>query len=107
MKKEERDAVIYARHQEGYSQAEMGKFYNLCQSRISAILLEKKRGVPPRTEETRRAKSRLTAQDLEQLREIQNKPMEDESFPYWNKWSVDQMIKILSMWIIMRTIFGS
>lgn len=93
MKKEERDALIYARYQEGYSQAEIGKFYGLCQSSISAILLAKKRGVPPRTKETRGAKSRLSAQDLEQLREILNKPMEDGSFPYWNKWSVKQIIK--------------
>jgi len=93
LKKEERDALIYARYQEGYSQAEIGKFYGLCQSRISAILLEKKRGIPPRSVETRGAKSRLSDQDLEQLREILNKPMEDESFPYWNKWSVKQIIK--------------
>ncbi len=93
MKKEERDALIYARYQEGYSQAEIGKFYGLCQSRISAILLEKKRGIPPRSVETRGAKSRLSGQDLEQLREILNKSNEDESFPYWNKWSVKQIIK--------------
>ena len=93
MKKEERDALIYARYQEGYSQAEIGKFYGLSQSRISAIVLAKKRGIAPRTEETRGAKSRLSAQDLEQLREILNKPMEDESFAYWNKWSVKQLIK--------------
>ncbi|NRA51500.1 MAG: hypothetical protein HRU12_20440 [Phaeodactylibacter sp.] len=52
MTKKERNELIYARHQEGYSQEEIGRFYNLSQSAISLIILNKKRNVPEKEEET-------------------------------------------------------
>ena len=93
MTKKERNELICTRHEEGYSQEEIGKFYGLSQSRISAIILNKRRGIAERTEETRGVKSRLSEADLQKLDEILKAPVDEENFPYWNKWSVKKIIK--------------
>lgn len=93
MTKKERDELIYARYQDGYSQEEIGKFYGLSQSRISAIILRKKRGLPDREVETRGSKARLSKADLIKLGDLLKKPVEGSDFVHWNKWSVKQLIK--------------
>ena len=70
MTKGERNRLIYARYEEGYTQEEIGRLYNLSQSSISAILLRKKRNIPERTKETRGVKSKLTENQLEELSQI-------------------------------------
>ena len=70
MTKQERNDLIYAPYQEGYSQEEIGKFYDLSQSQVSTIVLKKERGMPERVEETRGAKSRLSEEDLNKLEEL-------------------------------------
>lgn len=94
--KKERNQLIYERSKEGYSQTELGKFYNLSQSQVSSIILGKKRGLPDRTKETRGSKSRLGEKDLEELAVIlKNTATESESsnFRHWNKWSIKKLIK--------------
>ena len=94
MTKRERNKLIYARYEEGYTQEEIGRLYNLSQSSISAILLRKKRNIPEHTKETRGVKSKLTAKQLEALSQIlktQSATIVDHI--YWNKWSVQALIK--------------
>lgn len=93
MTKRQRNNLIYARYQEGYSQEEIGKFYDLSQSQVSTILLEKKRGTAERVEETRGSKPRLSEEDLLKLGELLKSPKEGQDFAYWNKWRVKQLIK--------------
>lgn len=93
MTKKERDELIYARYQDGYSQEEIGKFYNLSQSRVSAIILRKKRGLADREVETRGSKARLSEADLLKLGDLLKNPVEDSVFVHWNKWSVKRLIK--------------
>ena len=91
--KRERNELIHARYADGYSQEEIGKFYGLSQSRVSAILVEKRRGLPERLEETRGMKSRLNEEDLNKLAELLKKSRDGEDFSHWNKWSLKQLIK--------------
>lgn len=93
MTKKERNKLIYARYEEGYSQEEIGRFYNLAQSTISLIISNKKKGIPENTEERRGAKSRLSASDLKNLSEILKGSPSEKGFSYWNKWSVQSLIK--------------
>ena len=92
--KEERNRIIYARYTEGYSQEEIGRFYELSQSQVSNIILKKERGIVSPTEETRGSKSRLSESDLKKLAELLESPTKDEQdFSYWNKWRVKELIK--------------
>ena len=94
MTKRERNKLIYARYEEGYSQEEIGKFYKLSQSRVSAIILKKKRGVTESEKETRGVNSRLSEEQFNELSECLKRPKTDkEDFSYWNKWSVQKLIK--------------
>lgn len=94
MTKKERNELIYARHQEGYSQEEIGRFYNLSQSAISLIILNKKRNVPEKEEETRGAKSKMSKLQYEELKEVLNtQPASIIGFVHWDKWSIQALIK--------------
>ena len=94
MTKRERNELICTQYKEGYSQEKIGKFYNLSQSRVSEILLEKKRGIPKIIKETRGAKARLNEKQLSELSELlKRSKKEKDGFPYWNKWSIKQLIK--------------
>ena len=93
MTKKERNRLIRARYEEGYSQAEIGKFYGLSQSAVSLILNsteeeeEKKEG-------RRGAKSKLSTLQMDELKkELESPPDEGQGFRYWNKWSVQALIK--------------
>ncbi len=91
--KRERNELIYARYSEGYSQEEIGKFYGLSQSRVSAIIIERESGLPERLEETRGVKPRLGEADLKKLSELLKATPDEEGFSHWNKRSVKQLIK--------------
>lgn len=94
MTKSERDNMIWKLHKEGYSQKEIGKFYNLSQSAVSLIIINKREGKPERTKETRGRKSEITLSQLEELKETLSKTSAAEiGFSYWNKWSVRALIK--------------
>ena len=93
MTKSERNKLIYARYQDGYSQEEIGSFYNLAQSTISLIISNKKKGIPEKMEENRGAKSRLSASDLKKLGLLLKTSPTEKGFLYWNKWSVKALIK--------------
>lgn len=61
---------------------------------MSVIILKKKQGVPELEEETRGSKSRLKEEDFKELAELLNQPKTDNAdFPYWNKGSIQQLIK--------------
>lgn len=92
MKKAERNKLIISRHKAGYSQEEIGKFYDLSQSAISLIIVNAKKGIKPIEKERRGAKSRLSETELEELKGLLSSPFE-ESFKYWNKWSVQKLIE--------------
>ena len=94
MTKKERNDLIYKLQEEGYSQTEIGKFYDLSQSAISLIIIEKRKGLPERTEETRGQKSKLSSSELAELKKILGeKPALELGFNYWNKWSIQALIK--------------
>lgn len=93
MTKSERNKLIYARYQDGYSQEEIGSFYNLAQSTVSLIISNKKKGIPEKTEENRGSKSRLSDSDLEKLGLLLRTPPSGKGFFCWNKWSVKALIK--------------
>lgn len=93
MTKKERNRLICARHEEGYSQEEIGRFYNLSQSAVSLIILNEKRGLNHVGGERRGAKGRLTSSQFEELKNELTRPLEgEEKFKYWNKWSVRELI---------------
>ena len=93
MTKFERNKIIYARFEEGYSQKEIGSFYNLSQSSVSLIIVNIRNGVKQRKEETRGAKSRLSSCELEKLTVLLKESPSENGFNYWNKWSVKSLIK--------------
>lgn len=110
MTKRERNKLIYARYEEGYSQEEIGRLYNLSQSAISLILLNRD---APEKEETRGAKSKLTKSELEDLKEFLTTHSASElGFVHWDKWSIQNLIKTKFkvdyhenyIWEIMRKI---
>lgn len=93
MTKKERNQLIWERYQEGYSQAEIGKFYNLSQSAVSLIIVKKKRNIPEPTEETRGAKKKLTPAQLSELRRVlSSQPASITGFTHWNKHSIQAII---------------
>ena len=93
MTKFERNKIIYARFEDGYSQKEIGSFYNLSQSAVSLIIVNIRNGVAEKKEETRGAKSRLSSSDMEKLAVLLKKSPSENDFNYWNKWSVKSLIK--------------
>lgn len=93
MTKKERNKLIYARYEEGYGQEEIGRFYNLAQSTISLIVSNKRKGIPEITEERRGGKSRLSVLDLKKLSKILKDSPSEKGFSYWNKWTVQSLIK--------------
>lgn len=93
MTKQERNKIIHARFQEGYSQKEIGSFYNLSQSAVSLIIVNIRNGVAEKKEETRGAKSRLSSLDMEKLAVLLKAIPSENGFNYWNKWSVKSLIK--------------
>lgn len=92
MTKSERNALIYARYQEGYGQEELGKFYNLSQSSISLILKKKELGIGDQEVETRGRKPRLSDSELLLLEELLKYP-EKQRVSHWNKWRIKALIK--------------
>lgn len=92
MTKKERNKLIYARHKEGYTQKELGKFYGLSQSAISLILIKEKEGSAESEKETRGQKSRLGDSDILLLRELLKHP-EKQRISHWNKHSIKSLIK--------------
>ncbi len=93
MTKRERNNLIYARHEEEYSQEDIGKFYGLSQSRVSAIILSIKNGTADLEKKKRGVKSRLDGADLEKLKLLLEIKEEKEAFYIWNKWSIKKLIK--------------
>ena len=93
MTKSERNIIIHTRYEDGYSQKEIGSFYNLCQSAVSLIIVNIRNGVSKPEEETRGSKSRLSVLDLENLSVLLKSSPSDKGFNYWNKWSVKSVIK--------------
>ena len=92
MTKQERNELIYTRYEEGYSQEEIGRLYNLSQSAISLILLNRD---APEKGETRGAKSRLTKSELEDLKGfLMSHSASEIGFTHWDKWSIQRLIKI-------------
>lgn len=94
MTKKERNQLIWERYQEGYSQEEIGKFYNLSQSAVSLIIVRKERNIPEPTQETRGAKAKLTSAQLSELRRfLLNDPVSIIGFSHWNKKSIQALIE--------------
>ena len=94
MTKSERNDLIYNLSQEGYSQTEIGKIYNLSQSAVSLIIIKKRKGIPENTKETRGRKARLDSSQLEKLKKLLSKPNTTGiGFSHWTKWSVQALIK--------------
>lgn len=96
MTKEERNKLIYARHEEGLSQRRIGELYGLSQSAVSKIVLAGRKGVFKQEEEHRGRKSKLNTKELEQLGKYMR---ENTALDYgfatgkWDKWSVQELIK--------------
>lgn len=84
--------MIYRQYNSGYSQSAIGKFYNLSQSRVSAIVLSYQRGEAEIVEERRGSKARLSESDLKKLSDLMTSD-EDLEFSHWNKWRVKELIK--------------
>lgn len=84
--------MILARYSDGYSQAEIGKFYGLSQSAVSLIIRSGKKGVTARPKETRGAKPRLSDADLADLCSLLQSEQSSEDFSGWNKWSIKELI---------------
>lgn len=95
MTKKERNKLICDRYDEGYSQEELGRFYDLSQSAVSLIILNKSRWLKEEEEQERRgAKSKLNQEELEELKLILTKPSEEtEHCRYWNKWNIKELIQ--------------
>ena len=94
MTKKERNQLIWERYQEGYSQEEIGKFYNLSQSAVSLIIVKKERNIPEPTQETRGAKSKLTSAQLSELRRVlSTDPVSIIGFSHWNNKSIQALIE--------------
>jgi len=91
--KRERNALIFRQYNSGYSQSTIGEFYNLSQSRVSAIVLSYQRGEAEIVEERRGSKPRLTESDLKKLSELMSSSEEASDFVHWNKWRIKELIK--------------
>lgn len=93
---EKRNQLIYKRHEEGMSQKEIGRLYDLSQSAISKIIIAGRKGIFKLAKETRGPKSRLSEVDKGHLSEyLKEKKATDYGFAsdLWDKWSVQALVK--------------
>ena len=90
MTKRERNLLIVQQYETGkYSQSEIGTFYNLSQKMVSHILLHRDGWQLEDKPENRGVKSKLSASDLEKLKELLS---ESSHSSYWTKKTVKKLI---------------
>lgn len=93
MTKFERNKLIEGCHNNGKTQKEIGRIFQLSQSSISQILKAIKGKEKDDYVETRGVNSRLTEEQKEELKLILKKDPSEYGFSLWNKWSVKSIIK--------------
>jgi len=93
MTKIERNKAIYECHKKGITQTIIGEIFSIAQSTVNHILKSAKIGVFGPKEEKRGAKSKLTDDELENLKTILAKSPSNYGYISWNKRSIKDLIK--------------
>ncbi len=89
---QERYTAIFECHKRGLSQTVIGEIFNRSQSTVSKAISLVKAGLNIAKEETRGAKSKLSASQKEELKELLQHPPSDYGHTVWDKWSIKDLL---------------
>lgn len=92
MNLQERNAAIFECHKLGLNQTLIGQIFNKSQGTISKVIRQVKAGENIPKKETRGSKSKLSANQKEELKKLLDIAPTNYGYTIWDKWSIKDLL---------------